>query len=995
MEDKKKLDSSHRSILENSQYLYPDNDNRNNDYQKYQEELQKYEKNNNNNRKNNQYHFQYSGRSSDNNNGSNDNDNNFSFKDNMSNYTFGNNGNNDSRIENNLGKSFQNINQAGLYLENSNFFNSSHLDLSNSITIKKENDLITKTQYVAFANNYGDNSCYVNVVLQLIFNITDLSNIFKDLYQIDELEKQNSKDKSNASTKVNTIVSNANTNVSNKNNNTNISTSSSLNNSKSNINTNPNNNTNLSQSKTFKIPDINELFVEIGEILCDYELYLNKENTVQQVTILDTKKMRTCLERLSNGLFPLNYVADPVELFIFILDNLNLNYKREIHSNFYLELIDKAVCLRRCPNSCKKLFDKDNFLYHIYIEELLNYIKDNAIKFKMTKGDLFHLSYSLYTDEKKECEKCNLLMDKFLLCFSMPKYVLINCVWKNQVPDIKDIVSFLFLLSLEEDLNRLFICQNNGRNNNTMYNFVAMILYSYTLCHYTVLIFNQKEHVFVLYNDDTVKEFKTLYDAFPEMLINNVNLYDNDRAYFYPVMLIYTKDSIYNSADIRNNTLDEKKYLELLNQIELNQEDFVKRHTLSEEQKKKNLDELMEKQRIYEQNMRNKKSNTEVKNNKNNNNDNKNKVNNSNSINNNKNANNNNNNNKEVNWMDYDFEDDKRNNKNNINNNTKNNKNNNTSLTNDDYYKIYGNDILQSKPGMQEYKNYYEELNNLNIDDLVNQKNKKNNTYKNAYLKSIHEQSNANINNSVRTNNKNNLEASQRINLNNNYLNNDDDDDIENENNRLAQTQILPSTKYFNNIKNNNNLNTKKSYNNNNNINNSNNNKKGKEVGQNDIKNQNQRKKENKLSSSQQINLNNQNAYFNDDDQDNLNNNNKNYLSSTQYNIGNNIRQNLGSNQYNSGNNNRNNLAQSQYNVGNNNRINLAQSQYNIGSNNNRTNTYYSQYDIDNKNNRNNLAQSQYNMGNYNRPNMTQIQQNTTNNNLAQSHYNIRSNYRK
>ena len=1156
MEDKKKLDSSHYSVLENSQYLYPDNQNNNanNQYQKYQEELQKYEKNYNtnsnnnqiNNRKNQQQHFQYSGLDENNNIHS-------SIRDDMSTYTFGSNKkkkeSSSTRIEDNLEGS-QNINQVALNLENSNVFNSSNLDLTSSIAIRKENNLITKNQYVAFTNDYGDNSCYVNVVLQLLFNIVDLNNIFKDLYKIDEMEKQNPKEFSN---KYTNNGQNANENI-NANNSSNIND----NNSNSNvINTDTKSNTpneNLAQSGTFKVPSINDLFIEIGEILSDYEIYLNPENTTQQVTILDTKKMRTSLEKLSNGLFPLNYVADPVELFIFILDNLNLNYHREIHSNFFLELIDKAVCLKRCPNSTKNIFDKDNFTYHIYVEELLNYIKDNAIKFKLSKGDLFHLSYSLYTDEKKECEKCSLLMDKFLLCFSNPKYLLINCVWKTQVPEIKEIVNFLFLLSIEEDLNRLFICQHTSRTTNTIYNLLGIILYSFTLCHYTVLIYNKKENVYALYNDDTVKEFKTLYDAFPELLINNVNLYDNEKAYFYPVMLIYTKDTIYKRSDIKNNELNERKYLELLNKIELNQVDFTKRHSLTEEQKKKNLEELYEKQRIYEQNLKN-KNNTDKNNkinvdankeenkiniNNNANNINANNINanniNANNINaNNINANDNKNSN-EINWMNYNFEDDKKYNQNKINNNT-------VTMTKNDYYKIYGDDLLKGKnQGMPEYKTYYEDLNNLNIDEIIKQ-NSQNNNYENDYLKNIHEQSNYNVNNSYNNNNNNrnsskkNLESSQRINTNNNYFANDYD---ENDNNRLAQTQILPTTKYFTNINSSNNTsnrnviyNNSKIVNNKNNntnisnnaslVNNTNVNNKTQDLAQNDIKNQ--RKNVYKLSSSQQINVNNQDSLFNieqnninnqtnltqslyniqfnnkrniiqdnstnvsnnvtpnltrsqyipnntiksslNQTQNNIVNNNKSHVYQSQYNIDknnntkpslyqstnisgninnstninqsqnnnrinvyttpnsnrtniyqsqnntifNNTRTNLSQSQYNVGSNyrthiyssqnntgaNTKNLSQSQYIIGNNNRSNVYQTQSNTGNNTtNRAKVYQSQNNSgNNTTNKTQIYQSQYNIGNSNRPNITQAQQSEPNNNLSQSHYNIRSNYRK
>ena len=429
MERQKNLDSSslNASSLNNN---INGNNNRNDDFKK---NLEEYYNNNykNNKNTNQQQHFEYSGQPLDQ-----------SFKTNnslnvgnISTFTFATNGK--------LNSSNQ-LSQSSFNLGNSNLFNSSvHFDLSNSIAIKKENKLISKNQYIGFINNYGDNSCYVNVIMHILFNIPDISNIFKDLHEIDDIKKENPKAKDDPK---------------------NSSQKNQINNS-------------INSSKQNNIT-INDLFVEIGQILSDYEMYLNKQNTTQQVTILDTKKMRACLEKISGRQFPLNYVADPVELLIFILDHLNVNYQREIHSNFFIELIDKAVCLKKCPNLTKNKYDKDNFLYHIYVEELLTYIKDNAIKFQNSKGDLFHLSYSLYTDEKKECPKCNLMMDKFLLCLNVPKFLLINCVWRNECPEIKEIVDFLFLLSIEEDLNSLFICQNNNRNSNTIYNFLGMILYS-------------------------------------------------------------------------------------------------------------------------------------------------------------------------------------------------------------------------------------------------------------------------------------------------------------------------------------------------------------------------------------------------------------------------------------------------------------------------------------------------------------------------------------
>ena len=834
-----------------------ENDNRNNDLKKNLEEYYK-----NNKRTNQQYHFEYSGQPLEQ-----------SFKTNkslnagnISTFTFGSNANLNStnQYDNNTTLSKSQLNQSSFNLGNSNLFNSSvHFDLSNSITIKKENKLISKNQYIGFSNNYGDNSCYVNVIMHIIYNIPDISNIFKDLHEIDDIKKENPKannDLKNSSQK-NQI--NNSTNSSKQNNNY----------------------------------TINDLFVEIGQILSDYEMYLNKQNTTQQVTILDTKNMRTCLEKISGGQFPLNYVADPVELLIFILDNLNVGYKREIHSNFFLELIDKAVCLKKCPNLTKNKYDKDNFLYHIYVEELLTYIKDNAIKFQNSNGDLFHLSYSLYTDEKKECAKCNLMMDKFLLCLSVPKFVLINCVWRNECPEIKEIVDFLFLLSIEEDLNSLFICQNNNRNTNTIYNFLGMILYSFTLCHYTVLIFDKKQHLFTLYNDDIVKEFKTLYDVFSEMLIDNVNLYDNDKAYFYPVMLIYSKNTLYNTNDINLNILDEKKYLELLKKIEVNKNNYIKRHTLSEEQKKKNLEDMIEEQRKYEQKMLNKKLNNKDNNIDNNNDNNTNKNNN----------NYNSNSKKENDWMNYNFEDEDNKRKNRIDNINKN-----KNVINDSNSKIYGNDLLygdKNKQGMDYYKNYFRQLNNMDIGDLVIKGEGSKQSYSNnEFLRNIHEQSNNfNIGDYIirgegvkdkysRTefsgnnmNNKsNNLIRSQRVNM----INEIDETD---EGNRLAQSQVIPDTKYFvNKNKINNDISSNRINNNNN--------------------KRNQGKNENKLSSSQYI-FSSNNSRINDS-QSGLRDNKTN-LAQSQYNI--------------NRNNDIQNLSQSQMSTGRNNNINLAQSHYNLG----------------------------------------------------------------
>ena len=510
--DENKLGKSGYSYLENSQFLYSDTmgQSSNINQQNFQQQLQDYHNQlNQNNDANQKYHFEFSGQPQENN--STLKNQSFLF-DSINNITFG--GNNNSLSLNNslniplsktqiinptspnLLERSQLINQKGISLDKSALLNSSLKDLSNSIYIKKNNLFLSKSPYVGFVNNYGDNSCYVNVVIHLIHNMTDINNILKDIYQIEEIKKENEKGNAYSTT----------------------------------IPTSTGNSTNT--------PSQEEFLSSFGQILNEYEFYLDKAHCVKQVTILNTTKLREILDKYSDGIFTLNFVADPVELLLYLLDILNINYKEQIHNNFYLDLVDRINCSKKCSSSMRVRFDKDNFSYHIYVDEILSYIRNEGIKLKDSLGNLFELSLSLFKDEIKVCEKCSVLYEKYLFCFTTPKYLLINCVWKDQVPAPKDILDFLFLLSVEDDLKRLFMCNNSSSN--TTYHFQGMILYSYSLCHYMILLYNKKDKVFVFHNDDIVKEYKTLYECFSQILIDNINLYDNDKAYFYPTMLLYT-----------------------------------------------------------------------------------------------------------------------------------------------------------------------------------------------------------------------------------------------------------------------------------------------------------------------------------------------------------------------------------------------------------------------------------------------------------------------
>ena len=123
-------------------------------------------------------------------------------------------------------------------------------------------------------------------------------------------------------------------------------------------------------------------------------------------------------------------------------------------------------------------------------------------------------------------------------------------------------MTIFFLMSLKDDINKLFVYRNKC-NKKFYYHLLGFILYSFTLSHYVIVKYNKEENVFVLYDDEIVKE----YNNFKE-LINDITvevLKTNGKAFFYPVMLIYTRKEIYKYQTINHNRLNDKEYQNLIN----------------------------------------------------------------------------------------------------------------------------------------------------------------------------------------------------------------------------------------------------------------------------------------------------------------------------------------------------------------------------------------------------------------------------------------------
>ena len=531
------------SLISSSSNNYDNNDlnPRNIQINQYHKQLIEYEKNNFNKEKQDQQcHFDYGGKISYNNVSKNQNneeniyDNKANNLDNINNlHVAKNSSNNNLFKENNINDS-KNFNKDD-YPE----------DFLSNVKIEKKCKVFTDAKYIVFENNYGENSCYINVLLHFLFSLKDIYNYLNYLY-----------------------ISNKHEEEKNKNNIIPLTKKEEENNEKM------------------------ELLTLLGKILYDYNKELeNKEN---KISILKTIEFRECLNEISNGDFPLNVVADPVDLLNYIFEILNEKQKEDMKKNFHLQLNEISSCSPKCNTIRSTRFDKDNFIYHIYIEEVLNYLNKLKIKEKHYSGKLFQISQITSLQDTIKCTKCQKDMNKKICCGNYPNNLIINLVWDQQKIEIDKVFKFFVLLNLEDELNHLFQTPNK-KNIRLNYNLTQIILYSSSLSHYITAIFNPIQKVFCLFDDCSIKEYKKLIELFEAVTIKLIK--KNEKYYYYPVLLFYSNNDIYEDENILNeNKINEESYEILNNKCKSAIEEYRANNILSSQQKLDNYQKLKEKQ---------------------------------------------------------------------------------------------------------------------------------------------------------------------------------------------------------------------------------------------------------------------------------------------------------------------------------------------------------------------------------------------------------------
>ena len=490
-------------------------------------------------------------------------------------------------------------------------------DILNQMLSQKETKLLTDSQYVSFDNFIGDNSCYVNVIMHFLYLFPCVNDFLIKKYQEKlkqiEKEKANQKEKQIETPKEKekeaqkgpekeeqkeTQKKEESNSESKKDSPTPTQISKEI------VTKKPEDgisSIDKKKKKKNKEVELNNFLFNLGKVLNSYQDILASNDTKKNITNLNTKDLRKSLSICSDNQFKLNCISDPVELLIYILDLIHKENSEEIHLYFHLKLIEEVRCSNFCPFKSNRKYDKDNFIYQIYVKEIFNYIKNQKLNFDNFKENLFMLSYYSIQNELNKCEKCNSIKNKILICNNedgSPKFLLVNCVWNNARPDLHEIIQFLYFISLIEKLDNLFICPSKTENTN--YYLIGIIFYSFTLCHYINLIYNLQKNVFTLYNDTGIIEFENMYEVYRYITIEQIK--KNNKSYFYPVLLIYGKENIYEENTILLHKRTNKVNYELLltECDKLTKEDKLKEKPLTEEEKRKNYNELLMAQIKYE-----------------------------------------------------------------------------------------------------------------------------------------------------------------------------------------------------------------------------------------------------------------------------------------------------------------------------------------------------------------------------------------------------------
>ena len=303
----------------------------------------------------------------------------------------------------------------------------------------------------------------------------------------------------------------------------------------------------------------------------------NKDNKNQIEPVLSVNDLRNYLNNIYKCYRP-GEPGDPMETLGYILDLVHRIYNKKRNANIKIKDIENCKCpshqyfnlkladIVTCPhcNSRKiQMFNKDYFMFDIFIKELTNKLHGksyNSYKLKLfIKLKEFNETYN---DENKirlpgcNCNK-NLMSSyekKLKLNGPSSPYLIINITWAEQFPSLLEILTTFGLIPISDNIENLFTFGEDLKTKiNDIYYIKSIILFG--INHYVCILYIKDQKRWAIIDDKTIKYIKNYFDLIDSLLRNHL----------MPVGLIYSKDrnDEISETEIKFNTLNKDEYIRL------------------------------------------------------------------------------------------------------------------------------------------------------------------------------------------------------------------------------------------------------------------------------------------------------------------------------------------------------------------------------------------------------------------------------------------------
>ena len=314
-----------------------------------------------------------------------------------------------------------------------------------------------------------------------------------------------------------------------------------------------------------------EVVYEFCNLINLYDKEQIKYEDIQKtkIPILSVNFLRKKLN-LKFGNYFKGECGDPLESLEHIFNSIheefsqNYSFKNEgvgdcpIHQYFYLDLIDNQIC-KNCKIKTKRPYNKDCYMYQIFISEISKRINDKNLSFEKINTNLFQFikehnrNYDISNIRINGC-KCPEInyIRKLNLSKVNNSYVIINLTWSDSFPDLKDILNIFASLPLSDKNKHLFSIYDE-KDSKLLY-IKSIILYG--IYHYICVIYLNKFKKWGIIDDKTIKFIDKYYDLVDYLLRNHLS----------PVGIIYSYDICDKIEDneIQLNILTKEKYLQIL-----------------------------------------------------------------------------------------------------------------------------------------------------------------------------------------------------------------------------------------------------------------------------------------------------------------------------------------------------------------------------------------------------------------------------------------------